>query len=66
MRGGEFMKELKKLIQVKKIIALLITLTLVYLSLTGKITATEFIPIATMVVGYYFGSSTAKESYKEV
>lgn len=54
------MKELKALIQVKKIIALLITLTLVFLAVVGKITPAEFIPLATMVIGYYFGQSTAK------
>lgn len=55
------MKELKALIQVKKIIALLITITLVYLSVVEKIAPGEFIPLATMVIGYYFGQSTAKE-----
>lgn len=54
------MKELKKLIQVKKIIALCITFTLVGLACSGKVTSEQFLPLATMVIGYYFGQSTMK------
>ncbi|MGL5087046.1 MAG: hypothetical protein ACRC68_15250 [Clostridium sp.] len=48
-----------KLISVRKIIALAVTGVFCYLSITQKISSTEFIPIFTMIIGYYFGKSTA-------
>lgn len=56
------MKELKALISVKKIISLMITTTLVALSFKGTINAEQFLPLATMVIGYYFGQSTIKDT----
>ena len=44
---------------VRKIIALDLTTVFCYLSIVGKINASEFIPIFSMVLGYYFGKSTA-------
>ena len=56
------MKELKGLLSVKRLIALSLTATFVYLSIIGVIDADKFIPIYTLIVGYYFGQSTVKES----
>jgi hypothetical protein len=44
---------------VRKIIALALTIVFCYLSIVGKIDPSEFIPIFSMVLGYYFGKSTA-------
>ena len=44
---------------VRKIIALVLTIVFCYLSIVGKIESSEFIPIFSMVLGYYFGKSTA-------
>ncbi|MEG1142735.1 MAG: hypothetical protein RSE41_09900 [Clostridia bacterium] len=44
---------------VRKTIALLLTVVFCYLSILGKITQDQFIPIFSMVLGYYFGKSTA-------
>jgi len=44
---------------VRKVIALLLTIVFCYLSIQGKITQEQFIPIFSMVLGYYFGRSTA-------
>ena len=57
-----FIEKLSKLIEVKKLIALLITITLVSLAFMNQITSAEFLPLATMVIGYYFGASTMKEN----
>lgn len=46
---------------VRKLIALLVTVVFCYLSIIGKITSSEFIPVFSMIVGYYFGKSTALE-----
>lgn len=59
------MKEkLAKLIEVKKIIALMIITVFCALASVGKIGAEQFTTIATMIVAFYFGQSTAKEILK--
>lgn len=59
------MKELKRLISVKKIIALLLTLTFVILTLRQIPVDEPFKTIFIMIVSFYFGQSTAKGA-KEV
>ena len=49
-----------KLLSVKKIIALLLTIVFCVLSITKHISSTEFLSIFTMVTGFYFGQSVAK------
>lgn len=44
---------------VRKIIAISLTLVFCYLSVIGTITQEQFIPVFSMVLGYYFGKSTA-------
>ncbi|MGL4910847.1 MAG: hypothetical protein ACRC3Y_00315 [Romboutsia sp.] len=44
---------------VRKIIAIAVTLVFCYLSIVGEIKASEFIPVFSMIIGYYFGKSTA-------
>ena len=51
---------------VRKIIALGVTVVFCYLSISGKITSTEFIPIFSMIIGYYFGKSTALDGPKNI
>lgn len=47
---------------VRKTIAILLTIVFCYLSISGKITQDQFIPIFSMVLGYYFGKSTALDN----
>lgn len=54
------LEKITKLIEVKKIIALMITSTLIALSLKGNVSSSEFLPLATLVIGFYFGQSTVK------
>jgi hypothetical protein len=58
------MKALEKLLSVKKIIALLLTFVFCYLAVIKLISSTEFLSVFTLIVGYYFGQSTVKESSK--
>lgn len=58
-------KALTSLLSVKRIIALILTATFVYLSIIGTVDADEFIPIYTMIIGYYYGQSTAREPKQE-
>lgn len=46
---------------VRKIIAICLTIVFCYLSIIGSIKPSEFMPVFSMVVGYYFGKSTALE-----
>ncbi|MBK1809330.1 hypothetical protein JHL18_01550 [Clostridium sp. YIM B02505] len=56
------MKEkLSKLIEVKKLIALVLTLVFCVLAFRNEIN-TYFMAIYTMIIGFYFGQSTAKET----
>lgn len=55
------LEKVTKLIEVKKIIALLITLVFVVLSLKGALNTQEIMTIVTSVIFFYFGQSTAKE-----
>jgi 4-hydroxybenzoate polyprenyltransferase len=56
------MKEkLASLIEVKKLIALVLTLVFCLLAFRNEIN-TSFMAIYTMIVGFYFGQSTAKNT----
>lgn len=59
------MKELKSLLQVKKIIALMLTIVFCILATIGKIQSSEFMTIFSMVVAFYFGQSSARQAIKE-
>lgn len=47
---------------VRKVIAIIVTLVFCYLSIIGKIKSSEFIPVFSMIIGYYFGKSTALDT----
>lgn len=51
---------MNKLLSVKKIISILTTIVFCVLSLTNRISSTEFLSVFTLVVGFYFGQSTVK------
>lgn len=57
------MKEkLKKLIDVKSIMTLLLTVVFCVLALTQKISADQFVTIFTVIVGFYFGTQSMKRA----
>lgn len=51
---------LTKLIDVKSIMTLALTIVFCVLALIGAIGATEFLSIFTMIVGFYFGTQSEK------
>jgi len=53
-------KIVSKLLSGKWIMTIAITATLCYLAWVGRIEAKDFLVVATMVVGAYFGQSIAK------
>ena len=56
------MKELKKLIDLKSIITMLITGGLLYGFIIGKINSEQFMTIATMIFTFYFAKKDNKGS----
>jgi hypothetical protein len=60
------MKErIAKLIDVKSIMTILLTIVFSYLSIVEKISAEQFVTIFTVIIGFYFGTqSNKKESDK--
>lgn len=57
------MKErLSKLIDVKSIVTILLTLVFAYLSVIGEIQSQEFLTIFTVIISFYFGVQYQKNT----
>ena len=63
---GVTMKQLLALIQVKKLIALVLTFGFLYLAVIQTIGATEYLSVYTLIIGFYFGQSTVRQTTKEL
>lgn len=61
----ETRKELLKIFQIKKMIALLTTIVFCVLSIMNKISSSEFLSVFSMIVAFYFGQSSVRQTYKE-
>ena len=59
------MKELKNMLQIKKIIALILTIVFSILSLKGAISSSEFLTIFSMIIAFYYGQSSVRQGIKE-
>lgn len=57
-----FKEKLAKLINVKTIITILLTIVFCYLCITNAIGAELFMTVFTVVVGFYFGNQANKEN----
>lgn len=51
---------LTKLIKVKTLVTLILTIVFAVLALTGKIAAEQFLTIFTVVISFYFGTQHEK------
>lgn len=58
----EFIQKIVKLIDVKSIMTLTLTIVFAVLVLRGNVTNEQFMTIFTMIVGFYFGVQSAKNS----
>ena len=57
------MKErLEKLLTVKSIVTLTLTGVFGFLSVTGKVSATEFLTVFTVIISFYFGTQYEKKN----
>lgn len=59
------MEKFKALIEVKKLIALILTLVFAFLSIKGTIEAGQFITVFSVIVSFYFGQSSARSAIQE-
>lgn len=60
------MKErLDKLLTVKSLVTLLLSIVFAVLAIRGTISGQEFLTIFTVVIGFYFGTQKAKEKPEE-
>ena len=58
----ELLERITKLIDVKSIMTLTLTVAFVFLVSGGKIGGEQFMSIFTMIVGFYFGTQSAKNN----
>lgn len=56
------MKELKSLISVKKIIALMLSIVFCAMTLKGQVDLQSFMTVFLLVIGAYFGQSIANQN----
>ena len=56
---------LEKLLTIKSIVTLTMTLVFCVLSLRGIVTGSQFLTIFTTVIAFYFGTQTAKQEKAE-
>ncbi len=54
------MKILTKLLSVKSIVTILLTIVFSFLSINGTINADQFITIFTVIISFYFGTQYEK------
>lgn len=56
------MEELKKLIDLKSIITIIMVVSLAVAFFMNKVTAEQFIPLVTMILTFYFAKQDKNES----
>lgn len=56
------MKQLKKLIDVKSIVTLILTITFVVLAVMGVISGDKFFEVFIMIISFYFGTQHQKNN----
>lgn len=60
------MKErLTKLLNVKSIVTIILTLVFAYLSIVGTITGQDFMTVFAVVIAFYYGTQAQKDAEKK-
>lgn len=57
-----FLKQIAKLIDVKSILTLVLTVVFAVLSVRGAISSSEFLSVFTLIIGFYFGVQHEKKN----
>jgi len=55
------LEKLTRLLTVKSIVTLVLTIVFAYLAIAGTISGSEFLTIFTMIISFYFGTQAKKE-----
>ncbi len=55
-------KRLEKLLTVKSIVTIVLTVVFAYLSIIGKVSTTQYLTIFTAIIGFYFGTQAEKKA----
>lgn len=55
---------LNRLLTVKSLVTLTLTLVFAYLAIRGVVTADQFMTVFTVVIGFYFGTQRVKDDYE--
>ena len=55
-------ERLAKLVTVKSIVTILLTMVFGYLSVTGKVTAQEFLTVFAVIIAFYYGTQAEKKN----
>lgn len=58
-------KKLAKLIDVKSIVTIVLTIVFATLALTERITGQDFLTVFTVIISFYFGTQTQKKEPTE-
>ena len=56
-----FLQKIAKLIDVKSIVTLCMTIVFCYLSIKGKVSSEQFLTIFTVIISFYFGTQFKKD-----
>lgn len=59
------MDNLKKLINVKSIVTIMLTAVFAYLSIVGTLTGDQFASVFTVVIAFYFGTQAQKNAEED-
>jgi hypothetical protein len=59
------MDKLKALIEVKKLIAITLTLVFCFLAVIGKIEPKDYLTVFLMVISFYYGQSSTRQAIQE-
>jgi hypothetical protein len=60
-----FVKRITNLLKIKSLVTLALTAAFVYLCITGKISADQFLTVFTVVIAFYFGTQTGRKEDAE-
>lgn len=55
-------QRLEKLLTVKSVVTILLTLVFGYLSVAGKVSDQEFLTVFTVIISFYFGTQYEKQA----
>lgn len=57
-------EKIAKLINIKSIISIIMTVVFCYLAIIGVVSAELFVPIYTTIIAFYFGTQVEKKNQK--